>query len=463
MKTINKIPKTLKLIKKNFKKYYKDYDYEYDIIIDETDNYYVELISMKSKYWYINLAQFLKNKEFEFLSISNKCGWFNNPCSKNTLVIKYWKDTNKVQVRVNSLELRHNKDHKLIYTKHKNHLFSLTEKGCYTTINNIIYKLSINTVLKFYNNFKYDNCLLTELYPEVIKFDELTCLPTKFKNFKSPEAIIKHIDPENKGKLYSINNLISLHHFLYKEDFNEVLKYSNRMVANKEDFTNNVYRSTFNKKNNLDFKDLSLKEIIILYYMTRYPSVRIYKENYTPVHQIVDLFNANKKTKLIAPKKIEKYLFNSLKDKREKINKNFKRNLCCNINGYKKLINSLFKPSFKFTWELLDNNKKVIDAFNEAYTNANFFRKSCYIKIYYKRNVIIFNVKDFSMHVKLPEDTILALNRHSERKRQIKYDIVSFINRDVSEKLYEKSNKKFGHSGNSYIFMNATCIFDLAF
>ena len=80
-------------------------------------------------------------------------------------------------------------------------------------------------------------------------------------------------------------------------------------------------------------------------------------------------------------------------------------------------------------------------------------------KIYYKRNVIIFNVKDFSMHVKLPEDTILALNRHSERKRQIKYDIVSFINRDVSEKLYEKSNKKFGHSENSYIFMDATCIF----
>ena len=68
MKTINKIPKTLKLIKENFKKYYKDYDYEHDIIIDETDNYYVELISMKSKYWYINLAQFLKNKEFEFLS-----------------------------------------------------------------------------------------------------------------------------------------------------------------------------------------------------------------------------------------------------------------------------------------------------------------------------------------------------------------------------------------------------------
>ena len=226
------------------------------------------------------------------------------------------------------------------------------------------------------------------------------------------------------------------------------------MDAHKSTFNNNRYRSILNKKNNLDFKDLSLKEVIILYYMTRYPSVRIYKENYTPVYQIVDLFNVSKKTKLIVPKKIEKYLFNRLKDKREKINKNFKRNLCCNINGYKKLINSLFKPSFKFTWELLDNNKKVIDAFNEAHTNANFFGKSCYIKIYYKRNVIIFNVKDFSMHVKLPEDTILSINRNSERKVKIKRDIISFIDQDISEKLYIKSNGKFGHEKNSYMFIN---------
>lgn len=454
MKTIDKIPKTIKLIKENFKNYYKDYDYEHDIIIEETDKYYVELISMKSKYWYINLAQFLKNKNFKLLSIVNSSGWYDNPCSKNTLVIKYWKDTNKVQVKVNSLEIRNNKNQKLIYTKHKNHLFSLTEKGCYTVINNIIYKLSINTLSKFHSSYGYANCLITELYPEVIKFDNLNYLPSKFKNFESPEAIIKHIDPKNKGRLHSINNLISLYHFLYKKDFDELLKYSNRMFRfnNKNDITYGSY-NMFNVKNKLNFWDLNLKQIINLYYMTRYPS-----HNITNTYQIVELFNTNKKIKLVHPKKLEKYLFNRLKNKIEKINKNSKRNLCCSINGYKKLINNLFNPSFKFTWELLDNNKKIIDAFNEACVSINSFKKSCYIKIYYKRNIIIFDVSDFSMNVKLPHDTIMSLNRYSDCKRRIKSDIILFINKDISEKLHKKSKGKFGHSKSSYIFMKSNRI-----
>jgi hypothetical protein len=437
MKTIDKIPKTIKLIKENFKNYYKEYDYECDIRIDENDNYYTELISMKSKYWYINLAQFLKNKNFKLLSVANSSGWYDNPCSNNTLIIKYWKDTNKVQVKVNSLEIRNNKNQKLIYTKGKRHLFSLTEKGCYTVINNIIYKLSINTLSKFHSSYGYANCLITELYPEVIKFNDLNYLPSKFKNFESPEAIIKHIDPRDKGKLHSINNLISLYHFLYKNDFNELLKYSNRM-----------YKFNINNKNKSNFKDLNLKQIINLYYMKRYPSYNI-----TNTYQIVDLFNTNKKIKLVHPKKLEKYLFNRLKNKIEKINKNSKRNLCCSINGYKRLINNLFNPSFKFTWELLDNNKKIIDAFNEVCVSVNSFKKSCYIKIYYKRNIIIFDVSNFNMYVKLPHDTITSLNRYSDYKRRIKSYIMLFINKDISEKLYKKSKGKFGHSKSSYIFM----------
>ena len=448
MKTISKIPKTLKLIKENFKRYYKTNNSEYNIIIDETNEYYVEVLSVKSKYWYINLAQFLKNKKFDLLLGTNFSGFFKDACTKHTLIIKYWKDTNKVQVKTSCLEIRENKDKKLIYTKNKNHLFSLTEKGCYTIENDIILKLSINTVKKFFNIFRYNDCLLSELHPETIKFEDLTYLPSKFKNFKSSDAIIKHIDPENKGKDHSKSNLICLYQFLYKKDFNELLKYSNRMFANKS-VINSIHNAYYYKT----IQELNISETIFLYYMTRYPSLQHAPERKLITH-LNNVFSINKKTKLIVFKKLKKYLFNRLKDKKEKINKNFKGNLCCNINGYKKLINSLFKPSFKFTWELLDSNKKVIDALNEACTNANFFRKSCFIKIYYKRSIIIFNVKTWGMYVKLPEDTILYTNENNQREAEIIRKIMSFIDQDISEQLSIKSKGRFG--ARKDLFMDET-------
>ena len=60
---------------------------------------------------------------------------------------------------------------------------------------------------------------------------------------------------------------------------------------------------------------------------------------------------------------IEKYLFNRLKDKREKINKNFKRNLCCNKipNGLKE--NEKFDTKSESTKEESIKTTKVQKSF----------------------------------------------------------------------------------------------------
>ena len=91
MKTISKIPKTLKLIKENFKRYYKTNNSEYNIIIDETNEYYVEVLSVKSKYWYINLAQFLKNKKLPVVKPGTQSRRFTHIDDTIKVCFEAWK------------------------------------------------------------------------------------------------------------------------------------------------------------------------------------------------------------------------------------------------------------------------------------------------------------------------------------------------------------------------------------
>lgn len=366
-----KIPNTLALLIKDFKTRYID-----NIVTercDENDVSVVNIYKSETPAFIFNLSKFLSDT-------ANYTPSANVSTFSSTLVVKYFKDTDKLQVWENFRDIRHsgkNGKPKYHYYKLKTLIFTLNKNGCYTKINSQIVKLGINSAGRFGCKWvgNLGGKLLAELEPNIKLGSYQGYIPTKYKYFENIESIIKDIDPDNKLHFLDSSTIIELSSTLNKKDMKLIFKYSKGI----DKVLTNSYH-TILVGGNINCSGIA---VIESYYKVRYPS-------YDGYH--IPYYN---KMKLVPLKELKSFI--AEKHTKNVILSNFQtmKTLKFKINKPKRLLKKLFIPNFKFTWELIDTKEKLEEMFNEVsmyvYTFCIFY------KIYYRGSIMIIGLDNIPL------------------------------------------------------------------